>query len=427
MILYLLHKIACLAVCMAYLTPMRYSRGKSAVYVAIFQGAIYIANCAVYLIGGEKVYASISLFTIGVPGFLCFHFLSRHKGFRVLFSLLTVTVFGMLSSFLGYIAEIYTSNPVLQYGVKFLSFLLITLYTAKVIRKPYLSLTETLQKGWGFLSLIPFLLINIISLLQYYPSNIGSRPENVLVLALVFAMTFIFYTIVFMNFKNILEFLQIKQDKELLTVQAQMYKNEYKALIDHVDGMRMLRHDMRHHISAINAFLQDGNLAEARDYLKKLDGSLTNGAVKKYCENYAVNAILSSLISRANAEGITVDCEAVIPSGIAIDSMELGLVFANALDNAINACKSLTDPAEKNIRVDCREHCGQLYIRISNPFRGEVRFDGEFPVPEDHEHGIGTRSIASIAQRYGGLFSFTAKDGMFNATVTLNQKTTTGA
>ncbi len=420
MILYLLFKIACLGVCMAFLTPMRFSKGKLAVYIILYQSAIYIANCAVYLIGGEKVYATISLFTIGVPGFLCFNFLSGHKGFRVLFSLLTVTVFGMLASFLGSLAQMYSGSQALEYIVKFAGLILTAAYMAMVIKMPYLKLVETLQKGWGFLSLIPFLLINIISLLQYYPSDIASRPENVPVLVLVFAVTFIFYTIVFLNFNNILEYLQMKQDRKLLDVQVQMYKNEYKALIDHVDGMRMLRHDMRHHLSAINAFLQDGNIGEARDYLKKLDGSLTNGAVKKYCENYAVNAILSSLISRANTEGIIVDCEALISNDITIDSMELGLVFANALDNAINACKSLTDSAEKSIRVECREHCGQLYIRISNPFAGEVRFDGEFPVTVDHEHGIGTRSIASIAGKHGGVFSFTAKDGVFNATVTLN-------
>jgi hypothetical protein len=96
---------------MAFLTPMRFSKGKLAVYITLFQSAIYAAICAVYLIGGEKVYASISLFTIGVPGFLCFNFLSGHKGFRVLFSLLTVTVFGMIASFLGSFAQMYSGSP----------------------------------------------------------------------------------------------------------------------------------------------------------------------------------------------------------------------------------------------------------------------------------------------------------------------------
>ena len=424
MLLYLLFKLVCLGVCMAYLMPMRFSWRKSALYVFCFQSAIYLFNCAIYILSGEDVYKSFSFVSIAVPGFFCFNYLSRHKGFSVLFTLLTVAVFGMLASFLGYVAQMYSGSLALQYCVQFSSFILIIVYVAKVIKKPYLKLIDTLQKGWGFISLIPLTLIGIITLLQYTPTF---QPENVPVLSLVFAMTFVFYTIVFLNFKNILEYLQIRQEKELMTVQAQMYKNEYKALIGHVDGMRMFRHDIRHHISAVNAFLQDDNTKEAKDYLMKLDGSLVNGTVRKYCENNAVNAILSSLISRANSEGISVDCLTVISEETAIDSMDLGLIFANALDNAINACRKLTDPACKNIRVNCREHCGQLFICVSNPFAGDVRFNGEFPISQDREHGIGTRSIASIAEKYDGSFSFTAKDSVFCLMVTLNEKTPVSA
>jgi hypothetical protein len=110
--------------------------------------------------------------------------------------------------------------------------------------------------------------------------------------------------------------------------------------------------------------------------------------MRKYCENYAVNAVLSSLINRAAGEGIEVDCEAFIPENVAIGSMELGLVFANAIENAINACCKLNNPAGKIIKVTCREHCGQLYIRISNPYEGEMRFEGEFPVSQCKEHGV---------------------------------------
>jgi hypothetical protein len=35
-------------------------------------------------------------------------------------------------------------------------------------------------------------------------------------------------------------------------------------------------------------------------------------------------------------------------------------------------------------------------------------------------HGIGTRSIAAIAEKYRGVFSYNAKDGIFKSTVILN-------
>lgn len=419
MILYLLLKLACLATCMAYLTPTKYPAKKSAVYIIVIHFAIWVMNSAVYLCLGEGIFNSISLFTIGIPGFFCFNFLARYKGFRVLLSLLTVTVFGMFSSFLGNLADIYFNSAVVQYAIKFTSFILITIYIARVLRKPYLKLMQTLEKGWGPLSLIPLLLINIICLMQYFPTAIQRRPENIPAVLLLFLMTFVFYTFVYGNFERVLENLDLKREREVLSVQAQMYKNEYKALMDNVESARIFRHDMRHHINTINTYLNDGSTAEVRKYVRKLDGSLTDGVVMKYCENYGVNVVLSALINRAASEGIEVSCEANIPEDITIDSMELGLVFANALDNAINACRKLEDPASRRIDVDCREHYGQIYIRISNPFAGEVRFDGEFPVAEGSEHGIGTKSIAAIAEKHGGIFSFIAEDGIFMTSVTM--------
>ena len=419
MIVYLLLKLACLAICMAYLTPMKYPVKKTALFILAFQGLIWIVNSAIYRFLGEGAFSAISLFTIGIPGFFCFNFLSKCKGFRVLFSLLTVTLFGMLSSFLGKLADVYFSSAVIQYTLKFLSFILITAYVAIVLRKPYLKLLDVLERGWGQLTLIPLLLINIISLLQYYPSPIGSRPENIPLVLSVFALTFAFYTIVYANFAKIHEYFELKGNRELLAVQAQMYKNEYQAMLDNLESNRIFRHDMRHHINVVNAFLGDNNIPEAVKYIRKLDGRLSDSAMEKYCENYGVNAVLSSLIDRARNEGIEVQCEANIPEDIPLDSMDLGLVFANALDNAIQACRKLANPAEKMIKVECKEHCGQIYIRVSNPFAGEVRFDGEFPVSTGAEHGIGTKSIAAIAEKHNGIYSFNAQDGVFKANVTL--------
>ena len=42
---------------------------------------------------------------------------------------------------------------------------------------------------------------------------------------------------------------------------------------------------------------------------------------------------------------------------------------------------------------------------LAFPYAGEVQFDGEFPVASGLEHGVGTRSIAAIAEKYGGTVS----------------------
>ena len=109
-----------------------------------------------------------------------------------------------------------------------------------------------------------------------------------------------------------------------------------------------------------------------------------------------------------------------MPAKLKMEDLELGAVFSNALDNAIAACGKMEDRAKRKISVECREQSGQLHIQIRNAFAGEIRFDGEFPVSIREGHGFGTRSIAAIAGKYGGIFSFTANEGFFETTVILN-------
>lgn len=417
MLFELLFKIIFLGVLISYLTPMKYSVKKSVLIITVFHLFIWMANYLCYVYISKKLITDFLFFTIGIPGFFCFNVVAKYKGFRVLFSLLTVAILSFFSSFIGSLP--FHGSLALQYGIKYGSFILIMLFVVKVFRKPYIRMLQTLEKGWGLLCLIPFCLINIISLLQYVPAPINERPENIPIVIAAFVLMFIFYAIFYFNFENISQLFQLKRDRQVLAVQTDMYNRQYDSIMDNVRAMKIYRHDMKHHLSAISTLLNAGNLPEAIKYISKLDHSLSDTVVERFCENYAVNAILSFYIQKARNAQIEVECESDIPDEIQIDSIELGLIFANSLDNAINACKLVERAEERKITIICRLHYGQIYIRISNPYTGEVKFDGEYPVSENDSHGVGTRSIAGIAQKYEGVSSFVAHNGVFSTTVTL--------
>ena len=419
MIFYLLFKVSILAVLMTCVIRLKYNARKSAIIIVAFNAAIWICNFVVCTFMGTEFMSSIFPLTASIPAFIGFVFVSRFKVSQVLFSFLTVTIFGTLSSFIGGLPFGFTNTLIMRLMIEFLVFAFTIVFIVKIFRKPYFKIMGTLEKGWGLLCLVPGMLIVIIYMLQYYPTRIQNRPEDIPVIFLVFGLTFVFYLIVFLNFENISHYFQLKQDRKAISLQSDMYKREYAAIMDHIHSGKIYRHDMKHHLNAINAFLNDNNILEAQKYIGKLDDSLSKSVVEKYCENYIMNAMLSAYINKAKKEQIEVMHEVVIPENIAIDNIELGLVFANAIDNAIHACKKIENPACRSISIVCKEHCGQMYIRICNPFVGEVRFDGEYPVSDSADHGIGTRSIAAIAEKHGGVFSFAAQDGVFKITVTL--------
>ena len=420
MVFYLLMKTAFLATLTAFLIKPVYSVRKTAAIITVFHLVVWLGNYLVYRYFGEKILNDIYILSSGVPGFICFSLVAKHKGARLLFTIFSVMIFGIFSGFLGYFIVIYIPSFLLQSAVKLLSFLLILFLVVKFFRKPYLRLQETMEDGWVLLCLIQLFLISILCLLLYFPLPIQKNPGDIPIVLFVFALSFVFYAILSKNFESIRQFFELRRDKEILAVQTDMYKKHYEDLTIQIKAMRIYRHDMRHHLGTINSLLSDSNISEAQKYIRQLDGNLSDTVIERYCENTIVNVMLSSSIQKARNDGIDVRCETVVPPDVSVDPVEIGLIFANAIENAANACKKIDDPGRRKISIICREQKGQLLIRISNPYAGEVRFDGEYPVPENAEHGTGTKSIAAIASMHGGLFSFTAQDGVFNTTVTLN-------
>ncbi|WP_244272741.1 GHKL domain-containing protein [Natronincola peptidivorans] len=41
------------------------------------------------------------------------------------------------------------------------------------------------------------------------------------------------------------------------------------------------------------------------------------------------------------------------------------------------------------------------------------------PVSSEENHGLGTKSIAAVVQKYGGVYSFSVVDRIFNANIIL--------
>ncbi|HEY5561926.1 MAG TPA: GHKL domain-containing protein [Clostridiaceae bacterium] len=421
MIFYLFFRLAFLTIFMASLTQLKYSNKKSCIMIVVFIFALWLANLPIILYKGSNFLDYVYPLTVAIPAFMFFLFLSKAKGPKVLFSFLTVCNFGMIISNIGILFLIIFNDFAIRVFVEFICFALIMFLILKAFQKPYFKLLDSLDKGWGLLCGVPSLLAVIFYILLYYTSPFYKPPVVIFMTFLIFALMFVFYAIVYFNFENISQFYQLKQDREVMLIQTDMEKKEYNAIMDKINANQIYRHDMKHHIDILSTLLQDKNIMEAQKYLSKLSDNLNEIVVEKYCENYRINVILSSYISKARKENINVKSKVHISENIKIDNMELGLVFANALENAINACKKNENEKSRTITIICKEHYDHIYLQISNTFVEEVQFQGEYPVSNNKDHGIGTRSIGAIAEKYNGVFSFKAQDGIFKATVILKE------
>lgn len=69
--------------------------------------------------------------------------------------------------------------------------------------------------------------------------------------------------------------------------------------------------------------------------------------------------------------------------------------------------------------VQTYERNEKFFLQVVNDCRKAVRFEDGIPVTDRPGHGIGVSSICAIVERYGGLYSFSVKEGKFVLRVSL--------
>lgn len=180
--------------------------------------------------------------------------------------------------------------------------------------------------------------------------------------------------------------------------------------------------------------------AQAQDYIREICTSLNNSQITRYCANEAVNLILSSYIAKADKYNITTQVSVTAANLADYKPTDLCSLFANALENAINACKLVqtartsinnsyssisgttsgctSDYGEVNsnriITVKVFDKNNKLCINITNTYAVEPIFVNNTPVSDKAGHGIGIRSIISVIEKYNGVYDFFTEDGLFH-------------
>ncbi|MCK9477920.1 MAG: GHKL domain-containing protein [Firmicutes bacterium] len=205
----------------------------------------------------------------------------------------------------------------------------------------------------------------------------------------------------------------------LLAIQFEQAKSDVVVMGQMQEQTSAYRHDMRHHFTMINGYLESGEPEKAIQYIKGAKGDIDRITPKRYCENAAINLVLSAFSDRGEKLGVILSIEANIPNALPIPETALCTLFSNGLENAVIAAAQITDKKQKIVRVNCQIHKGNLLIYIKNPYDGEVIFRDNLPKNDRPEHGYGVKSIKLIADMQGGFCSFEAKDGIFTLKVVL--------
>jgi len=214
-------------------------------------------------------------------------------------------------------------------------------------------------------------------------------------LASLFCILFFFKKLQ-QNFRLGTELSLLEQEEHFLN----QYVEEAKARYDRT---KSFRHDIRNHIAVIKDLLRSGKLEEAVSYMEDLDDMAEKMSFPVSTNNPVVDILAGNKLGIAKSMGVDVDCSLLLPYPCGLRDIDICIVLSNALDNAIQACKSMDAGIEKQIHVSGRVQGDFFMIEIRNSFSGKGVF----------KEGTGLSNVKKVAEKYDGAMSIEMREKVF--------------
>lgn len=189
------------------------------------------------------------------------------------------------------------------------------------------------------------------------------------------------------------------------------------------------RHDIQNNLQCISDLLSSGKEKEAGEYFSALLSEVRALSPKYVSGDEILDCIISSKASLMEREGITFSFDGVIPGGLGWNAIDVCNVFANALDNAIEANMKIPE-GQRYVAMTIKSAEMFRYIRMENPI--SEAFDvnrlfnesGGFTTKKHGSaHGMGTYSIKRTAEKYGGVVRAECTAGVFALELIINKGT----
>lgn len=277
------------------------------------------------------------------------------------------------------------------------------------------------RKIWNSLWVIPFTLDFILVIFEVVFQDESIKIWQTIGILLSMALgSILVYNAIASMFLQIEENSLLKEKVKTANVQLTLEKKSYINLRKYMDEIRKARHDLRHHLSVIETYLEEKNVDALKTYLSDYKNSLPKDIQLIFCDNYAVNAIVTHFVSMAKQEGISASAQLQIPQDLGIPDSDLCVIFGNCLENAFEACQRM-DHGERYIRLSSMPQGHSLAVNICNSFNGIIRKEGDAILSSKriNEEGIGISSVQTVCKKYNGIFNFSHSENKFYTSIVL--------
>ena len=391
----------------------RYSRKKTFALTAALMLPLLAVNFVLLFLLGPQTMSTLLLLTCTLPSLVFFWILSKHRDGRFFFTfcladtlmLEIMHVTTVLDHFLG-------DTYIFMFAARLILCPVLAFVVDKWIRSIYLDVQNKVKKGWYIFTVIALLFYVVLSISISTPTLITQRPEQLPAFALLLILMPAIYIYIFYTLRLQQQAYETEEEENILRLQVANLTERMEALAAADEKFCVERHDFRHKLRIIAGLAKKQQYAELCAMLEEYGETLDRLTVKRYCRNAVLDAVLASYLQKAESRQIRVDVSIAEPDELPAADAQIATMFANAIENAIQACEKLP-PEERLLSVKVLEK-PRFMFQISNSFNGEVTLDKNgIPVSFEDGHGLGIRSIVTFCEKNGAFYEFKAEEKLF--------------
>ncbi|MBO4460266.1 MAG: GHKL domain-containing protein [Clostridiales bacterium] len=195
------------------------------------------------------------------------------------------------------------------------------------------------------------------------------------------------------------------------------YMNQYKK---QQTETRAFRHDIKNNLAITSMMLEKGDLDGARTHISDMLGNVSSLSPQFVTGDDMLDIIVSMKADRMEETGIAFTLDGVVDGGLKIRPMDMCSIFANALDNAIEAASSCKSPS---ISLNIRRTDRFFIIKITNSTSVKVDTDklmassGYTSKKDKEHHGFGLMNIRRSVEDYNGVLKAESTDDTFTLSI----------
>lgn len=194
---------------------------------------------------------------------------------------------------------------------------------------------------------------------------------------------------------------------------------EYYKEIDNLNQqIRKIHHDLKNHILIADSIK---SYDTGEEYLRSLDEYFEKYCNKANSGNNILDILLEKKYEECEEKGIRFRFNVDFSKGDFINLIDLGTIFGNIIDNAIEACERIGEGRQKTISLVVNTIENFIFIKISNPVDIVKKEGGRlFSIKrKQQEEGLGLMCLQETLKKYNGSYSYEIVDHLFNVTIVI--------